>query len=72
MEIGEKSIEILRIMMENLIPHKMGKEFVEESLEVLTRCISEIIKAGYCHSHYKEAMKKINCQLEEDLKENDH
>lgn len=65
-DVSEIAGELLETII-NKLKDINGKEFTNECLDILTLCCSEMIKAGYCKSHYDEALNKIINQIKEDL-----
>lgn len=44
-----------------------GPKFVKDSIEALTLSLSEIIKAGYCPEHHKNALEEAVLLMKKDL-----
>ena len=65
-KIGGIAGEILTFMISKM--ESNDRKFVDEGLQILTLCLSELIKAGYCKHHYKEAYKKVSRLIVDDLK----
>jgi len=65
--VGEIAGEVMELIMSKTNKLKEGKEFTDACLDILTLCISELIKAGYCNLHYGDALDKATKQIKEDL-----
>jgi len=57
-DVGEIAGEVVEFMMSRLPSNLEGISFIETSIEILTLCLSEVIKAGYCSKHYQYAIEK--------------
>lgn len=68
-DLGEKAGEVLEFMMSKI--DKNNEEFFNESIEILTLCLSEVIKAGYCKSHWNYGLEKASKLILEDLTSNE-
>lgn len=66
--IGEIAGNTCEFVMGQLPEEKKGVDFIKTMIEIFTLCISETIKAGYCSSHYKEALEEANLMIKTDLK----
>lgn len=69
-DIEEISGDVLMYVMKRFTSKIKGKQFIETSIEIFTLCLSEIIKAGYCRSHYQNALEKCIEKMIEDLQLN--
>ena len=65
--VGKTAGEVLEFMMSRFPKELEGISFVGTSIEVLTLCLSEIIKAGYCSTHYQHALEKCVEKIKKDF-----
>lgn len=63
--IGECAGEILELIIKRI--NSQEKEFIRDSIEILTLCLSEIIKAGYCSCHKQEGVDLVLKLIQDDL-----
>ena len=63
--IGQCAGDILQLIMERI--DTKNNDFIHQSIEILTLCLSEIIRAGYCRHHIQEACDKVVEFIKEDL-----
>lgn len=66
-DIEEKAGDVLKYMMDVSIPDSQGKDFVDESIQILTCCISALIRTTCCKSHYKERIQQSIDLIKSDL-----
>jgi len=67
--VGKTAGELVEFMMSRFPDELEGISFIETSIEVLTLCLSEVIKAGYCSTHYQYAIEKSVEQIRKDFEE---
>ena len=63
--IGLIAGEVLELIMQKITSNK--KKFTKDVIEILTLCISEIIRAGYCSCHRQEGCDLVMKLIKEDL-----
>jgi hypothetical protein len=51
--IGVKAGKMLEYLLNHILTDKNGPAFVQDALEILTCCISGVIQASCCKSHYE-------------------
>ena len=66
MNINENASYILMHLMSKT--ESQREEFTRQCMEVLTLCMSELIRASYCPSHYQDGIDEMVKQIKEDLK----
>ena len=59
MTIEEKAGDMLSFLMEEVIPESEGKDFVRDSIAILTCCISAIIREGTCGDHKSTLVENV-------------
>lgn len=67
MNVGEISGKTMEFIMSKI--DSEGIKFSDECMEILTLCISELIKASFCKSHYTYAIDKAINLIKEDFNE---
>jgi hypothetical protein len=65
--IGEKASEVMEFIMNSVCLDTGPDKFSKECMEILTLCISELIKASYCSCHYREGMQLAIDQIKSDF-----
>lgn len=70
MTTSERAGKTLEYIMK-IVTDKQGKEFIDECLQILTLCTSEIIKAGFCPDHYESAINEVLRQIKSDFEVKD-
>jgi hypothetical protein len=68
MSTGENAGKVLSYIMDDVLAGSHGNQFTDEAMAILTLCLSELIKAGYCSHHYQDVLNIVNLQIRQDLK----
>ena len=68
MDVSDKASQTIDFLI-SLMGDKEGKEFCDEMLEVLTLCISGMIKASCCDCCYEAGVKEVVKQITKDFPE---
>jgi hypothetical protein len=67
LNIGELAGDTMQFIMQKTDYLPVGKDCVKVYLGILTLCISEVIKASYCPSHYSQALENCYDQIMQDF-----
>lgn len=65
MNTGEVAGDVISLIMSRT--ESQGRVFVDECLEVLSLCCSELIRSGFCPSHRDDAIEVLVAQIRDDL-----